>query len=147
MYLTKVKFYKQKLGKVLMLELFEKTWNKIRTQSAIEIQRYARGWLTRRRCKKEIEDIQRRKKEAIMKLRVIRIQKWWRYKMFRRAMSKYINAVQIIQANWRRTLLQRTYKLVLKSTLIIQKAVKKHLNKRYYCGMHWNKTLNNFENL
>lgn len=137
MYLTTVKFYKQKFIKQIILDLQEKGWREIQNKKAIEIQRHVRGWLTRIRCRQQIADIKRRKEEAIVKMKVIRIQKWWRYRMFRQALDRYRRAAQIIQANWRRKLLSRAYQLVKKSTLIIQKAVKKHLHKRYYCASHW----------
>jgi hypothetical protein len=59
-------------------------------------------------------------------------------------MDRYIHAIQVIQANWRKKLLSRTYQLVRSSALIIQKAVRKHLHKRYYCNMHWQRLLSNF---
>ena len=62
MYLTTVKFYKQKMFKQIILELFEKAWRQVEHRKAIEIQRHVRGWLTRIRCQQQIADIHRRKR-------------------------------------------------------------------------------------
>jgi myosin heavy subunit len=72
-------------------------------------------------------------------MKVIKIQKMWRYRKFKQALLKYHNAIQLIQAHWRGKLLRRTYQLVRKSAILIQKVVKKHLMKQYYIAQHWKK--------
>lgn len=80
-------------------------------------------------------------------MKVVRIQKMWRYRKFKKAMQKYRNAIQLIQAHWRGKLLRRTYLLVKKSAILIQKVVKKHLMKQFYIAQHWKKQKEFFEKL
>ena len=80
-------------------------------------------------------------------MRIITIQKWWRFRLFKINLNRYTNAVQKIQATYKAYLIRRVYKEVQKSVRIIQRVVKKHIGKKYQIGKLWknsNLTLKEF---
>ena len=70
-------------------------------------------------------------------MKVTTVQKWWRFRLFRKSMDKYINAAQKIQATFKAHLLRGIFKNVQGSIKIIQRVVKKHLSKKYKIGKLW----------
>ena len=82
-----------------------------------------------------------------MRMKATRIQKWWRYKLFRQSIRKYIEAAQLIQATFKAHLIRRVYKTVQHSVKVIQKVVKKHLAKKFYVSKLWKGTRESLDSL
>jgi len=103
----------------------EKLFEKVRTQAAIVIQRYARGYICRQRLKNEIEKIKRAKEEFIVNKNSTIIQKYARAMIVRNTFKRLYGAAVFIQGymkmRWLSTLFQRLRLVSIK----IQKAVKK----------------------
>lgn len=81
-------------------------------------------------------------------MRIIMIQKWWRFRLFKINMNRYIHSIQKIQATYKAYLIRRVFKEVQKSVRVIQRIVKKHIAKKYKIGKLWknsNQTLREFE--
>lgn len=71
-------------------EIMEKAWNTIRNKAAIKIQKIARGYITRNRYKSLIADMKRKVEDAKKTIKIVKIQKWWRYVRFKRYMQKFV---------------------------------------------------------
>lgn len=80
-----------------------------------------------------------------MRMRATTIQKWWRYKLFKKNMNRYVLAAQKIQATFKAHILHKIYKNVQKSIKIMQNVVKKHLAQKYKIGKLWNSSVSSLK--
>ena len=100
-------------------------FEKVRTQAAIVIQRFARGYICRQRLKNEIKELKRKKEEFIVNKNATIIQKNARRMIVRNTFRRLYGASVFIQGymkmRWLSTLFQRLRLVSIK----IQKAVKR----------------------
>lgn len=109
-YLTTLKIFRETLIRNEIKSIVNKAWAVIENKSVVLIQKIFRGHNIRNKFKEEIKKIQIAKEEALLRMRIVTIQKWWRFRLFKFNMKKYIEGAQKIQATFKAYLIRRVYK-------------------------------------
>ncbi len=121
----------------MVKEFFERAWKVVENNKAILIQKVWKGCLIRRQFRVSIEKMKKNLKLAKLKNRIKRAIFRHNYNKFREALNKYKKPIIKLQAIVRGKLLHRTFNLVKKSTLLIQKVYRRHLKKKFYLAKEW----------
>ncbi len=112
--------------------MFEKSWKMIENHKAIMIQKFWKGYHVRKKFKVAIQNMKKNLKLSKLKNRIKRALFQHNYNKFREALNKYKMPIIKLQAIVRGKFLHRTFNIVKKSTLLIQKVYRRHLKKKIY---------------
>ena len=137
-FITMGKYFKEKNCRNLVKSYFEKAWAIIEEKSALFIQRTWRGHKVRRTFE---EAIKMMKIRSFMKRAIIK----FRYQAFKTLLMRYKKPVMKLQAIVRGRYLRRIFLQARKSALVIQKAYRRHLHKRFYVEKEWKKYKKNLK--
>ena len=119
------KVYKEKLCRSLLSSYLTEAWETIINRKALMIQRNYKGY----RVRKQFQEIIRKMKgRAFMKRAIVK----FRVKAFREMLQKYKTPVVKLQTIVRARYMRRIFLRVRKSAIIIQKAYRRHLHKKFY---------------
>ena len=131
-YIAMGKYFKEKYVRNIVKGFYERAWKVIEEKSAALIQRTYRGYKVRKTFS---EAIKMMKVRSFMKRAVIK----FRYQAFKQLLMRYKKPVVKLQAIVRGRYLRKVFLETRKSALIIQKAYRRHLNKRFYLERLWKK--------
>lgn len=121
----------------LVKDFFESAWKVVENRKAIFIQKVWKGYEVRKKFKEAIEKMKKNLKLSKLKNRIKRALFQHNYNKFREALNKYKKPIIKLQAIVRGKFLHRTFKMVKKSTLLIQKVYRRHLKKKFYLSKEW----------
>ena len=130
------KVYKEKLCRSLLSSYLNDAWDKIINQKALIIQRNYKGYQIRRKFR---EIIRKMKGRAFIKRAIVK----FRVNAFREMLQKYKTPVVKLQAIVRARYMRKVFLQVRKSAIIIQKAYRRHLHKKFYLERLWKVYKNN----
>ncbi len=121
----------------LVKDFFENAWKVVENHKAILIQKVWKGYQIRKKFKEAIEKMKKNLKLLKLKNRIKKALFQHNYNKFREALNKYKKPIIKLQAIVRGKFLHRTFKMVKKSTLLIQKVYRRHLKKKFYLAKEW----------
>ena len=101
------------------------------------IQRIWKGYQTRKKFKKVIDEMKRNLKMTKIRAKFKRAIFCYKYFKFKQALNKYKWPIIRLQAIVRGKFLHRVYNKVKRSSLLIQKAYRQHLKKKFYLQKEW----------
>lgn len=136
-FLTMSQYFKQKNCRDVVLEILQESWNTISHKKAIIIQGLYRGYITRKKYKKVLEMIRKKVLLTRYKMCLMRMISAAKFKKFHQALSKYTKPIIKLQAIIRGKFAFRTYKIMKGCAIVIQKAFRSYLKKRYFLIGKW----------
>lgn len=135
--LTMAAYFRFKNCREVAVEVFEAGWRQIQHNKAVLIQKSWKGYTVRRRFHQVMEEI--RKKLRLAKYREYMLQAIFHHKLgnYLAILNGYRKPIVKMQALVRGRLVRRTYQLVKRAAIFIQKAYRRHLRKKYYLIRLW----------
>ena len=130
------KVYKEKICRSILSSYLNNAWETIINKKALVIQRTYKGYRVRKQFQQIIRKMKGRAfiKRAIVKFRV---------NCFRQMLQRYKKPVLKLQTIVRARYMRRVFLKVRKSAIIIQKAYRRHLHKKFYLERLWKMYKNN----
>jgi hypothetical protein len=136
-FLSMAKYFREKNCRDVAYILLDKAWGVIMNHKAILIQKAWKGFSVRQKYKRVFEGIRRKLRLAKYRDHLIRALFSYKYRKFQDLMRKYLKPVVRLQAIARGRYARKAFKLLRKSAIIIQKAYRTHLRKKYYLTRLW----------
>lgn len=125
-------FYKEKVCFSIVSGVLASCWDIVENKKALLIQRTWKGCKVRRQFR---EILKMMKMRAFIKRALLR----FRLNAFKELLHMFKKPILKLQAIVKARYLRRAYLRVKKSALIIQKAYRRHLHKRFYLEKAWKK--------
>ncbi|CAD8134717.1 unnamed protein product [Paramecium pentaurelia] len=110
--------------------IIDNSWEQIRIKAAITIQKYYRGYYTRKSHKKEVQQIKEVGRKIRMEKRIKTIQRWARGYIIRVRLSKMHEAAYLIQGYFRMKHLSCVFQRMRQAAVIIQRRFRMILPRR-----------------
>ena len=131
------KFFKLQKCREAALHIFERTWREIEHKCATKIQKTWKGFVVRREFRKVMEEIRRKLRLAKYREYLNQVLFKVKYRNFQRVLDKYRRPIVKMQALARGKFAHRAYNMSRQCAILIQRAFRRHLHKKYYLIALW----------
>jgi hypothetical protein len=136
-FLTMAHYIKEKNCREAAIYIFERGWLEVQNRKAVLIQKTWKGYKVRRMFTKIMEEIRR-------KLKLIKYREYLmkaifhnKFMKFQKIFYKYKRPIIMLQAAVRGKFARRTFITMKRCAILIQRAFKRHLRKKYYLIKLW----------